>query len=64
MYNKLLHWSLVLGIVGILLSALGAYCGWFYFPTMIHQKIEEVGETLLKKKKIKKETIKKKKMII
>uniref|UniRef100_A0A1A9ULV3 Sensory neuron membrane protein 2 n=1 Tax=Glossina austeni TaxID=7395 RepID=A0A1A9ULV3_GLOAU len=41
MYNKLLHWSLVLGIVGILLSALGAYCGWFYFPTMIHQKVEE-----------------------
>ncbi|KAL9905933.1 sensory neuron membrane protein 2 isoform 3-T3 [Glossina fuscipes fuscipes] len=41
MYNKLLHWSLVLGIVGVLLSALGAYCGWFYFPTMIHQKVEE-----------------------
>ncbi|KAM7358354.1 sensory neuron membrane protein 2 isoform 3-T8 [Cochliomyia hominivorax] len=38
---KVFHWSLLGALFGISVSILGAYCGWFLFPTMIHKKVEE-----------------------
>ncbi|XP_067646318.1 sensory neuron membrane protein 2 isoform X2 [Eurosta solidaginis] len=38
---KMIHWSLIVSFVGLLIAALGAYCGWFLFPTMVNKKVEE-----------------------
>nr|QEO32906.1 sensory neuron membrane protein 2 [Delia antiqua] len=38
---KVFHWSLMGAVIGLLVSMLGAYCGWFLFPTMVHKKVEE-----------------------
>ncbi|XP_037813023.1 sensory neuron membrane protein 2 [Lucilia sericata] len=38
---KVFHWSLMGAGLGLLVSMLGFYCGWFLFPTMIHKKVEE-----------------------
>ncbi|XP_054084730.1 sensory neuron membrane protein 2 isoform X4 [Zeugodacus cucurbitae] len=39
--TKMLHWSLIVSFLGLLTAALGAYCGWFLFPTMVDKKVEE-----------------------
>lgn len=33
---------LLFSIVGLLISGLGAYCGWIFFPSMVHKKVVEV----------------------
>ncbi|XP_013112607.1 sensory neuron membrane protein 2 isoform X2 [Stomoxys calcitrans] len=41
MYKVALPWPLLGSLAGILLSILGAYCGWFLFPDMVHKRVEE-----------------------
>ncbi|XP_030385127.1 sensory neuron membrane protein 2 isoform X2 [Scaptodrosophila lebanonensis] len=37
----MVQWSLIIGALGALVAVLGAYCGWFLFPTMVHKKVEQ-----------------------
>ncbi|XP_054733548.1 sensory neuron membrane protein 2 isoform X3 [Anastrepha obliqua] len=39
--SKMIHWSLIVSFIGLLTAALGAYCGWFLFPSMVDKKVEE-----------------------
>nr|XP_036215014.1 sensory neuron membrane protein 2 isoform X2 [Bactrocera oleae] len=39
--TKMFHWSLIVSLMGLLTAALGAYCGWFLFPSMVDKKVEE-----------------------
>ncbi|XP_049313299.1 sensory neuron membrane protein 2 isoform X4 [Bactrocera dorsalis] len=39
--TKMFHWSLFVSLLGLLIAALGAYCGWFLFPNMVDKKVEE-----------------------
>lgn len=46
--TKMLHWSLIVSLMGLLIAALGAYCGWFLFPNMVDKKVEEVSMNSIK----------------
>uniref|UniRef100_T1GSP9 Sensory neuron membrane protein 2 n=1 Tax=Megaselia scalaris TaxID=36166 RepID=T1GSP9_MEGSC len=37
----MVHWSLVSGIIGIVLAIAGSILGWYFFPTMISKKVVE-----------------------
>ncbi|XP_073836371.1 sensory neuron membrane protein 2 isoform X2 [Musca autumnalis] len=41
MFKLSLPWPLLGAFAGIVVSVLGAYCGWFMFPNMVHKKVEE-----------------------